>query len=59
MDSLLVTLPQIGRLLGRPRRWAVRQVDAGRFGPIVHRRGRCSQSEPLSTSQLVAKEVSG
>jgi hypothetical protein len=25
----------------------------------VHRRGRCSQSEPLSTSQLVAKEVSG
>jgi hypothetical protein len=40
MERLLVTPPQIGRLLGRGRKWASRQVDAKRFGPVVHRRGR-------------------
>lgn len=36
---ILVTAPTIGKLLGRPRMWAYRQIRAGRFGPIVHRRG--------------------
>jgi len=32
----------IARLLGRPRMWAYRQVEADRFGPILYRRGRWS-----------------
>jgi hypothetical protein len=34
-----VTASIIGKLLGRPRMWAYRQIRAGRFGPIVHRHG--------------------
>ena len=37
---MLVTPPTIGKLLGRPRRWAQRHVVAGDFGPIVERRRR-------------------
>jgi hypothetical protein len=32
----------IARLLGRPRMWAFRQVNAARFGPILYRCGRWS-----------------
>ena len=34
---MLVTAPQIARLLGRPGRWALRQTKAGWYGPAVRR----------------------
>jgi hypothetical protein len=39
MNGLAVTPPMIGRLLGRPRMWAFRQVDAGRYGPTTRQNG--------------------
>jgi len=35
-----ITAPAIARLKGRPRKWAYRRMKAGRYGPIIHRRGR-------------------
>jgi hypothetical protein len=32
---MLVTAPKIASLLGRPRLWGYRQMQAGRYGPIV------------------------
>jgi len=42
---MLVTAPPIGRLCGRPRLWACIQIKAGRFGPVIRRRGRAYQVE--------------
>ena len=35
-----ITAPTIARLKGRPRKWAYRRMKAGRYGPVIHRRGR-------------------
>jgi len=40
VTAMLVTAPMIARLRARPRMWAHRQIVAGRFGPVVFRRGR-------------------
>jgi hypothetical protein len=37
---MLVTTPIVAKLFCRPRLWAYRRAKAGRFGPIVRRRGR-------------------
>src|SRR5262245_60350659 len=34
---MLITAPQIGRLVARPRLWANRQIEAGAFGAVVRR----------------------
>jgi len=35
-----VTAPTIARLKGRPRMWAYRRLVAGKYGPVIRRRGR-------------------
>jgi hypothetical protein len=42
---MLVTSPVIARLLGRSRIHTWRQVAAGHYGPIRHRRGRWAYVE--------------
>jgi hypothetical protein len=37
---MLITTPAIAKLFLRPRLWAYRQAKAGRFGPVIRRRGR-------------------
>jgi hypothetical protein len=39
---LLVSAPMVAKLLGRPRRWALRQAKAGWYGAPVRRTGHHS-----------------
>jgi hypothetical protein len=65
---MLVSAPTIARLLARPRLWANRRVQAGRYGPVIHRGGNAhfvhldrveaAEGRTFPVEQLLAAGVS-